>query len=142
MRRARLLVARPARQMRVACLWRPECGIVGSLRAFVIGGLSDQSQRVLPEQRRYPVRHGYYVNTHMPFVEDRCGPAIKGVSVDEGVAGGAPGEGAPYAAIGHLLFGSVEDFQGAFGPHADVIMGDIPNFTRIRPVVQISEIKL
>jgi uncharacterized protein (TIGR02118 family) len=84
----------------------------------------------------------YYVNTHMPFVEDRCGPAIKGVSVDEGVAGGAPGEGAPYAAIGHLLFDSVEDFQGAFGPHADEIMGDIPNFTRIRPVVQISEIKL
>jgi len=84
----------------------------------------------------------YYVNTHMPFVQDRCGPAIKGVLVDEGVAGGAPGEGAPYAAIGHLLFDSVEDFQGAFGPHADEIMGDIPNFTRIRPVVQISEIKL
>ena len=38
--------------------------------------------------------------------------------------------------------GSVQDFQGAFGPHSDEIMGDIPNFTRIQPVVQISEIKL
>jgi uncharacterized protein (TIGR02118 family) len=84
----------------------------------------------------------YYVNTHMPFVHDRCSPAIKGMSVDEGVAGGAPGELAPYAAIGHLMFDSVEDFQGAFGPHTDEIMGDVPNYTRIQPVIQISEIKL
>jgi uncharacterized protein (TIGR02118 family) len=84
----------------------------------------------------------YYVNTHMPLVHQRCSPAIKGMSVDEGVAGGAPGESALYAAIGHLLFDSVEDFQGAFGPHTDEIMGDAPNYTRIQPVIQISEVKL
>jgi uncharacterized protein (TIGR02118 family) len=63
------------------------------------------------------------------------------MSVDEGVAGGAPGELAPHAAIGHLLFDSVEDFQGAFGPHTDEIMGNVPNYTRIQPVIQISEVR-
>jgi hypothetical protein len=32
------------------------------------------------------------------------------------------------------------DFQGAFGPHAEEIMGDVPNFTNIEPMIQISEI--
>jgi uncharacterized protein (TIGR02118 family) len=48
---------------------------------------------------------------------------------------------APHAAIGHLLFDSVEDFQGAFGPHTDEIMGNVPNYTRIQPVIQISEVR-
>lgn len=84
----------------------------------------------------------YYVNSHMPLVHDRCSPQIRGMSVDGGLAGGAPDTPAPYAAIGHLLFDSVEDFQTAFGPHTDEIMGDIPNYTKIQPVIQISEVKL
>jgi uncharacterized protein (TIGR02118 family) len=84
----------------------------------------------------------YYVNSHMPLVHERCSPLIKGMSVDGGLAGGTPDAPAPYAAIGHLLFDSVEDFQGSFGPHADEIMGDIPNYTKIQPVIQISEVKL
>jgi len=36
----------------------------------------------------------------------------------------------------------VEDFQSAFGPHMEEIMGDIPNYTKIEPVIQISEVKL
>ncbi|MGQ0575731.1 MAG: EthD family reductase [Pseudonocardia sp.] len=84
----------------------------------------------------------YYVATHMPLVHDRCSPAIRGMSVDGGLAGGAPGAPAPFAAVGHLLFDSVEDFQSAFGPHSDEIMGDIPNYTKIEPMIQISEVKL
>jgi uncharacterized protein (TIGR02118 family) len=40
----------------------------------------------------------------------------------------------------HLLFDSLEAFQGAFGPHAEAIMGDIPNYTDLEPVIQISEV--
>lgn len=46
----------------------------------------------------------------------------------------------PQVAMGHLYFDSVEDFQDAFGPNAEKIMGDIPNFTNSEPVVQISEV--
>ena len=45
-------------------------------------------------------------------------------------------------ALAHLQFDSVEAFQQSFGPHAQTIMGDAPNFTNTQPTVQISEVKL
>jgi uncharacterized protein (TIGR02118 family) len=60
--------------------------------------------------------------------------------VDKGLGGGAPGSAPTYAASGHLFFDSVEDFQASFGPHTKEIMGDIPNYTDITPVIQISEV--
>jgi uncharacterized protein (TIGR02118 family) len=47
-----------------------------------------------------------------------------------------------YLAMGHLLFDSVEAFQKAWEPHAQAIVGDIPNFTNTQPTVQVSEVKL
>lgn len=84
----------------------------------------------------------YYVGKHIPMVKEKVGDACKGINVDQGLGGGAPGEPATYAGMGHLLFESVEAFQGAFGPNAEEIMGDLPNFTNITPVIQISEVKL
>jgi hypothetical protein len=43
--------------------------------------------------------------------------------------GGGPGEPAVYVGMCHLYFDSIESFQGAFGPHAQEIIGDIPNYT-------------
>lgn len=82
----------------------------------------------------------YYCTKHMPMVARLCGPAMKGYSVDKGVAGGAPGSHAPYVAAGHLNFESLEAFQGCFAPHAAEIMADIPNYTKIEPIVQIAEV--
>jgi uncharacterized protein (TIGR02118 family) len=45
-------------------------------------------------------------------------------------------------AMGHLLFDSVEAFQQSFGPHAETIVGDIPNYTNTQPTIQLSEVKL
>ena len=84
----------------------------------------------------------YYCNSHMPMVQAECGGALKGMNIDAGIAGGAPGQPAPYFAVGHLLFDSVESFQSAFGPKAGTIMADIPNYTDVSPVIQISEVKL
>ena len=82
----------------------------------------------------------YYCTKHMPMVQRLCGDACKGYSVDRGVAGGTPGSHAPYVAAGHLLFESVESFQKHFGPNAPEIMADIPNYTKIAPIVQIAEV--
>ena len=84
----------------------------------------------------------YYCNTHMPMVKGLLGDSIKSCNVDYGLAGGAPGDKAPYIAMGHLTFDSVESFQGVFAPHAEKIMADIPNYTNTQPQIQISEIKL
>ena len=84
----------------------------------------------------------YYVGTHIALIAESVGDALKGASVDQGIAGGVPGEAPAYVAMGHVLFESLEAFQTSFGPHADKIMGDIPNFTNITPIMQISDVKL
>ena len=84
----------------------------------------------------------YYVTHHLPMVRDKCAPACRSIAAESGLAGGDPGSTAPYIAIGHLTFDSVEVFQKAFGPHAAEIMGDIANYTDAQPVVQIGEVKM
>jgi uncharacterized protein (TIGR02118 family) len=83
----------------------------------------------------------YYLDSHMPMVRDKLGPILKGSSVDQGLAGGAPGVKPMFVAAAHLLFETVADFESSFGPHTGEIMSDVPNYTNIEPVVLISEIK-
>lgn len=84
---------------------------------------------------------GYYTSSHIPLVESKLGAACRRIEIDEGVSSAAPGSKPPYVVAAHLFFDSVAAFEQAFGPHAETIMGDIPNYTNVEPVVQISEIK-
>jgi uncharacterized protein (TIGR02118 family) len=84
----------------------------------------------------------YYSNSHIPMVGEKLGAAVKGVSTEQGLSGPEPGSRPTYIAMIHLLFDSMEAFQAAFGPHAEAIMGDIPNYTDIEPIFQISEVKI
>jgi uncharacterized protein (TIGR02118 family) len=82
----------------------------------------------------------YYCNTHLPMVNKLLGDSLKGATVEKGIGGAAPGSPAPYAGMGNMYFDSLEDFGKSFGPNAQEIMGDLPNFTNIEPVVQVSEV--
>lgn len=84
----------------------------------------------------------YYLEKHMPLVQQKVGPALKNMAVDEGVSGGAPGAPATYVAMAHLTFDSFETFQASFGQHAAAIMADVPNYIDIQPIIQISEVKM
>jgi uncharacterized protein (TIGR02118 family) len=84
--------------------------------------------------------HDYYRDRHMPLVKARLGDACKQYTVDKGVGGGVPGTPAIYVAMCHIYCDSAASFQNAFGPHAAEIMADIPNYTNVPPVVQISEV--
>lgn len=84
----------------------------------------------------------YYCDKHMAMVRRLLGAALKGVAVEQGIAGGEPGAPAPYLAIGHLSFDSLEAFMTAFLPVADALQGDIPNYTNSQPTIQIGEVKL
>jgi uncharacterized protein (TIGR02118 family) len=86
--------------------------------------------------------HAYYRDKHMPMLKARMGDACKHYTVEAGLSGGAPGAPAPYVAMCHIFADSVEAFQAAFGPHAKEIMKDVPNYTDLRPVMQISEVVL
>jgi uncharacterized protein (TIGR02118 family) len=84
----------------------------------------------------------YYCDSHMPLVQSKLKPALKGMAVDKGLAGGTPGAPPSYVAMCHLWFDSVAAFERAFEAAADAIMSDIPNYTDIEPVVQVSEVML
>jgi uncharacterized protein (TIGR02118 family) len=84
----------------------------------------------------------YYLDRHMPMVRDLMGGALKGMNVEQGLAGGQPGAPAPYVALAHLLFESVDTFEAAFAQHSGAIMADIPNYTNTQPTVQISQVRL
>jgi uncharacterized protein (TIGR02118 family) len=74
-------------------------------------------------------------------VQQRIGGlGLRRWEVDKGVAGGAPGAPAPFIAVGHLYFDSVDAFQAAMKPHGKELFADVPNFTNITPQVQIAEI--
>jgi uncharacterized protein (TIGR02118 family) len=95
-----------------------------------------------PNQEGCTFDMAYYCNTHIPMVRRLLSPALKGVAVERGIGGIAPGSPAPYIAMGHLLFDSVEAFQQAFEAHAQALLADIPNYTNTQPVIQVSEVKL
>ncbi|MFT5887034.1 MAG: hypothetical protein ACI9IP_003507 [Arcticibacterium sp.] len=82
----------------------------------------------------------YYCNTHLPMVGGLLGDALKGAAVEKGLGSAAPGSPAPFLGVGNMYFDTMEDFGGAFGPNAEKIMSDLPNFTNAEPVIQISEV--
>ncbi|MDB5956140.1 EthD family reductase [Ramlibacter sp.] len=84
--------------------------------------------------------HAYYRDRHMPMVKDKLGGACLHYTVDQGVAGGAPGAPAPFTAMCHIYCKSLPDFQQAMEPNAQAIMADVANYTDIQPVFQISEV--
>lgn len=84
----------------------------------------------------------YYCNKHVPMVSKLLGNALKHVEIEHGIGSVEPGADAPFVAIGCLYFDSIEDFQSSFGANAETIMGDVPNYTNIEPMIQISEVKL
>jgi uncharacterized protein (TIGR02118 family) len=86
--------------------------------------------------------HDYYRDNHMPLLKSLMGDSCLYYSVDKGLAGGAgaPGELPTYVGRCDIFCDSVESFQAGFGPHAKTIMADIPNYTDINPVMQISEV--
>jgi uncharacterized protein (TIGR02118 family) len=84
----------------------------------------------------------YYLNTHMPLAIRLIGPVLKAVSVEIGIPGGAPGQEPPFAAVVGFTCESVQAFGEASTPHMAELQADIPNYTDIEPIFQISEIRI
>jgi uncharacterized protein (TIGR02118 family) len=84
----------------------------------------------------------YYLDTHIPLISKLLGSALKGVLVQQGIGGGAPGSPPEFAVITVLRFESQESFQAAFLPHAVAVMADIVNFTNVEPSIQFSDVRL
>jgi len=84
----------------------------------------------------------YYLTKHTPTLQERLKGSLRGLTVDFGIAGGMPGAPAAFVCICNLTFDSVEAFQAEMAANGAEIMADIPNYTNVSPVIQISDVKL
>lgn len=82
----------------------------------------------------------YYTTKHMPMIASLLGDSLKLYEIDKGISGRTPTDPIPYLAIGYLYFDKLSTFQNSFRPHTEKIRNDIPNYTNIQPVLQISEV--
>ena len=85
--------------------------------------------------------HAYYLQRHMPLVMARLGAlGLLRFEVDRGVGGAEAGSPAPFIAAAHLYYDSLIDYRAGMERHGPELLGDVPNYTNLRPLVQISEI--
>jgi uncharacterized protein (TIGR02118 family) len=90
----------------------------------------------------YPNKDGarfdfeYYLSRHIPMVADLLSTRIE---VSRGI--GTP-DTSPLAflCVARIWIKSVEEHDAAMNQHGAKIMGDIPNYTNVTPIVQIEEV--
>jgi uncharacterized protein (TIGR02118 family) len=84
----------------------------------------------------------YYLNKHMPMSIDLLSKhrGFQAVSVEQGIGGGAPNEAPSFIAMCHYSFDSLESFLAAFGANSQKLQSDIPNYTDIEAVIQVSQV--
>ncbi len=81
----------------------------------------------------------YYLEKHMVTVRQLLEASGAHAEVDRGIGTAQPGALAPFVAICHMYFKSMEDLQKIMA-QAGNMNNDIPNFTDAQPQIQISEI--
>jgi uncharacterized protein (TIGR02118 family) len=84
--------------------------------------------------------YNYYLEHHMGLVKERLGPSLLSYSVEKGVSGNDEGGNPRYITQCNLYFESLTSLATAMGTHGNELSADVPNFTTITPVQQISEI--
>lgn len=83
---------------------------------------------------------GYYTATHMPLAGSLLGPmGVVKVELERPLSG-APGQPAPFAAVIHVYFETLEALTLALNTHNAALAADVPNFTNIEPMFQISDV--
>jgi uncharacterized protein (TIGR02118 family) len=93
----------------------------------------------------YPARdgakfdHAYYEATHIPLAREAfAATGLTGVQVLKGLSAGDGGP-APFIVIVNLTFRDAAALQASLGgPRAPEVLADVPRFTDIQPIVQIS----
>ena len=84
--------------------------------------------------------HNYYLNVHIPLSIRLLGSALQSVSVERGLAPGAPWPDPSFFAIAGFVCETVEAYTQELGPHIKRLQDDVANFTNVEPVVQIGEV--
>jgi len=77
----------------------------------------------------------YYATKHMQLVHKLLDPfGLVKTEIDRGVGT------APFIAVGHLIFNTLEEMQKGLEAHDPKLAADLANFSDIQPQFQVSEI--
>ncbi len=125
---------------------------------LVLGVLSSCQQKVVLKNTKikegmikvaifYPNGEGktfdmdYYSQKHMPMAASLFGDSLKAMSIDEGLSNGNPDLPVQYMAIGYFFFEDMSSFKTAMGANQATLKADVPNYTNIQPIIQISKVQ-
>ncbi|MEE8414839.1 MAG: EthD family reductase [Desulfobacterales bacterium] len=93
-----------------------------------------------PNQEDAQFDFDYYRTKHMDLVQANLSSfGLIKTEVDKGISGGGE-QPAPYICVGNLYFESKEGFDKGMADVGAILRADIPKFTNVTPIRQISEI--
>ena len=82
----------------------------------------------------------YYIASHMPMVAQRFGAhGMTGWRVER-IVGTPSGDAAPFSVKATLEFGTADGFKAALAAEGGSVIGDVPNFTTLKPQFMIGEV--
>lgn len=93
---------------------------------------------------KYPNKTGskfdmeYYQNHHLPLVSEKFGDAMISLRACQGMATPDPNIEPPFQVMAILEVESIERFKEVMEASGNAIDSDIPNYTDVEPVIQIS----
>lgn len=90
--------------------------------------------------RAKPLIGTIILKKHYPLLKKYFGDSMKALALDKGESSGIANTPVPYVAIAYLYFESTADFQDVMKRNGADIMADIPKYTNITPLVQISKV--
>ena len=95
---------------------------------------------VYPRQEGKRFNLDYYRSQHLPLVFKKLAPyGIIKYEVDIPIEKPGGGE-SPFFAVGYLYFQKIESFRKFFKEIGNDIVGDIPKYTNVTPMIQVGEI--
>lgn len=83
----------------------------------------------------------YYAGPHTELVRKLMGETLRDIEADIGLSGPAPDSDPHFAGALHMYFDTVGGFRTAFDANAAQFRADMPNYTDIKPIMQISEVR-
>jgi len=113
-------------------------------RATALQQLHSLEEKMVKVNVAYPNKPGshfdadYYLKVHMPMVARQLAHVAKDMTVEIGISTQDPDEPPAYAAIAGFMCESPEVFAEAFAAFCKDWQADIPNYTDIEPVFQVS----
>lgn len=80
----------------------------------------------------------YYAEKHVPLIKSTLGDLLEDVTYEQGISGPVPGSDPAFFCMAHLFFKSLNEFSEATTKFP-ILLGDVPNYTDVQPIMQISE---